>query len=43
MANSSDNVKKVNRVAKDIEKLLERKRLMSMVVLQKQATFFMDF
>tara|TARA_A100001388_G_scaffold190065_1_gene142987 strand:+ start:365 stop:685 length:321 start_codon:yes stop_codon:yes gene_type:complete len=25
MANSSDNVKKVNRVAKDIEKLLERK------------------
>ena len=25
MANSSDNVKKVNRVARDIEKLLERK------------------
>ena len=25
MANSSDNVEKVNRVAKDIEKLLERK------------------
>tara|TARA_R100001591_G_scaffold67541_1_gene76628 strand:- start:2404 stop:2724 length:321 start_codon:yes stop_codon:yes gene_type:complete len=25
MANSSDNVKRVNRVAKDIEKLLERK------------------
>ena len=25
MVNSSDNVKKVNRIAKDIEKLLERK------------------
>ena len=42
MANSSDNVEKVNRVARDIEKLLKRKAD-EYGSFTKQAISFMDF